>query len=244
MLASKYIDIHTHILPGVDDGSASMEETVQMLKMAYEQGVGAIIATPHYAVGTNNMTVEELERIRDKVQEEASKIDADFKIYLGNELLYSDSVIDDLLAKKALTLAGSRYALVEFLPGVDYKTLFKAVVDFCLAGFIPVLAHAERYRCLYYKEELISDLIDAGCYIQMNATSLSANIFTNPEAYHNAGLVKRGLVHFIGSDCHDVKGRKPDMQKAVKLIEKKCGRELAHQLYFNNPVKILENTYI
>jgi len=240
----KFIDIHAHILPGVDDGPPLMEDTLKLLKIAYEQGIGTIIATPHYIAGKNNVTVEELEHIRDRVQNEVSKIYGDFKILLGNELFYSDSVIDDLQAGKALTLAGSNYVLVEFMVTVDYKKLFRAVADLNRAGFTPILAHVERYQCLRHKEELISDLIDAGCYIQMNAGSLIGNVFSNPDAFYNTGLVKRGLVHFIGSDCHDAKRRKPDLSKAAKLIEKKYGKELAYRLCIDNPAKILDNYYL
>jgi len=244
MHKSRYIDIHTHILPGVDDGPVHMEESISMLKMEYEQGVVAIIATPHYMAGRDNIPVDELELIKDRLQEEASKIAPDLKIYLGNELLYSDSIIDDLQAKKALTLAGSRYVLVEFLPAVEYNRLFRAVSDFVNAGYIPIIAHAERYQCLRHKKQLICDLIDAGCYIQMNASSLAGNIFNNPDALYNARLINSGLVHFIGSDCHDTIRRKPDIIKAEKAMKKRCGDDIILRVFADNPAKILDNTYI
>ena len=92
----EYIDIHSHILPGVDDGSPDMETTLQMLRQAMEQNVGTMIATPHYTAGGKNTPVSELMRIRDQVQDEAQKMNKDFKLLLGNELLYSESILDAL----------------------------------------------------------------------------------------------------------------------------------------------------
>lgn len=242
-MTNKYIDIHTHILPGVDDGPRHIEETINMLKLELEQGVTTIIATPHYVAGGNNMLVESLEHIRNKVQEEASKLDNRLKIMLGNELLYSESIIEDLQAGKALTLAGSNYVLVEFIVGVSFDKLFKAIGELNRAGYIPILAHVERYQCLYHNEGLIGDLIDAGCYIQMNGSSLIGNIFNSDAAFNNK-LVRQGLVHFIGSDCHDTDRRKPSIMSAVKALRKKCGEELINQICIDNPAKVLENSYI
>lgn len=243
-ITNSYIDIHTHILPGVDDGPAYLIETIRMLKMEYEQGVKAIIATPHYIPGKKNMPADQLQNIRDIVQEEAEKIAPDFKILLGNELLYSESVIEDLQAGKALTLANSRYVLVEFETAINYDKLFKAIADLTCAGYIPVIAHVERYQCLHRKDYLISDLIDAGCYIQMNASSLVGNIFSNFDAIYNIKLVRQGLVHFIGSDCHDIERRKPCIIEAAKVLEKKCDIRQANRLCIDNPSKVLKNTYI
>lgn len=239
----KYIDIHTHILPGVDDGSPNMEETVRMLKQAYEQDIRTIIATPHFIAGKNNMPVEQLRIIRDRVQEEAYKLDSEFEILLGNELYYSDSVIAELQAGRALTLAGSSYVLVEFNIGVSYDKLIKAIGELYRTGYIPVLAHAERYLCLYHKEYMYSSLVDSGCYIQMNADSLKGGIF-NSDAAFNLKMVKRQLVHFIGSDCHDADRRKPAIMTAVKALGKKCDEELINRICIDNPAKVTVNSYI
>lgn len=238
-----YIDIHTHILPGVDDGSRSMEETLQMLRQASEQGIESIIATPHFAVGAKNAPVERLIEIRDQVQEEAIKINPKLQIMLGNELYYSDSVLESLKAKEALTLAGSRYVLVEFSTREAYNTIYKGLSNLIRAGYIPILAHVERYHCMEKNEYQIADLIELGCYIQMNCDSLQGGFFDS-EAKHNRKLVNQGMVHFLGSDCHDSKNRVPQMQSAVEILQKRCDEGLLRNLCDKNPVSILENTYI
>lgn len=238
-----YTDIHTHILPGVDDGSNSMEETIKMLRIALEQDIRTIIATPHYIAGGKNLPADKLASIRDQVQAEAVKLDKEFKIFLGNELYYSESIVDELKSKEALTLADSRYVLVEFSVRDSYERIYKGLRELLNAGYAPILAHVERYHCLYKKEALVSELVRMGCYIQMNADSLIGGIF-NSEANLNRKLLNNGLVHLIGSDCHDSEVRKPCMNDTVKTLRKKCDESLITMIFMENPMNILKNTYI
>ena len=238
-----FVDIHAHILPGVDDGSGSMEETIRMLHIALEQNITTIIATPHFAAGEKNASVEKLQEVRDKVQAEAEKLDKDFKILLGNELFYSEAVIKSLKAKDALTLAGSRYVLVEFSVRESYESIYLGMGELLRAGYIPILAHLERYRSLNKREDLLEELIKQGGYLQMNSSSLIGRIFDSEAAY-NRKLFGRGFVHFIGSDCHDGKFRIPSIKTAAGLLQKKCDEKLMDKIFMKNPLNILENTYI
>jgi protein-tyrosine phosphatase len=239
----KFIDIHTHILPGVDDGSQSMEETIKMLQIAQQEQIETIIATPHYIPGGRNLPVHILMQRLEEVQAEAVKVNPNMKLFLGNEIYYSNSVIEDLKTGKALTLANSRYTLVEFSTKDTDQHIYRSLSGLIRAGYIPILAHVERYRCFYKKEYLIHDLIEAGCYIQMNSRSLVGGVLDREAAYHRR-LVEQGLVHLLGSDCHDDKVRVPYMTKSVQLIAKKCDESLVNKILFTNPFKVLENTYI
>ncbi|MDD3173963.1 MAG: hypothetical protein PHF63_10025 [Herbinix sp.] len=238
-----YIDIHAHILPGVDDGSDSMEETLRMLQIALEQGIQTIIATPHFMAGEKNPSVEQLLNIRDKVQMEADKLNKGLKLLLGNELFYTESIVHALKSKQALTMAGSKYVLVEFAVRESYETVFRGMGELIRAGYAPILAHVERYLCLHKREDLISELVKLGCYIQMNSSSLMGGLF-NTEAVLNRKLINQGLVHFVGSDCHDEKVRIPNMNSAAKALHKKCEVELVNKIFLDNPINILENTYL
>lgn len=237
-----YFDIHAHILPEVDDGATDLTETVNMLKLAASENITTIIATPHYVCGRNNPEPDYLEKLRLRVQKEAYDINKDMRILLGNEIFYSESVIEDLKRGKALTLAGSRYVLVEFSISESYNTIYNAVTKLINNGYWPVLAHAERYICLYKRTDLIKELIKAGCYIQVNASGIVGNIL-NSKAVYLRKLISSGLVHFLGSDCHDCNIRPPIMETAVRYMIKKCDINLSEILY-ENPFKILENNYI
>ena len=238
-----YIDVHAHILPGVDDGAGSMEETIRMLRIALEQKITTIIATPHYVAGEANTSVLQLQAIRDRVQTEATKLHKDFEILLGNELYYSEAIVQALKSKVALTLAGSRYVLVEFSVREAYVTMFRGMGELIRAGYLPILAHVERYQCLYKRDDLVRELIKQGCYIQMNSNSLAGGVF-NSEAALNRKLFNQGYVHLIGSDCHDDKVRIPNMKSTAKILQTKCDVTLVNRIFMENPLNILENTYI
>jgi protein-tyrosine phosphatase len=238
-----FIDLHTHILPGVDDGSRSMEQTVRMLQIAYDEGIRTIIATPHYIAGAKNLTPEQLKLICSQVQDEAWKIDRDMKILLGNEIYYSESVLEALQSGTALTLAGSRYVLVEFSPKETFNNIFRGLTRLTGAGYLPIIAHIERYRCLYKKEDSIVELHGLGCYLQMNCNSLLGGILDTEAMYHRK-LIQLGLIHFLGSDCHDDQIRIPCMMKAKKRLHKRCDEGMLSKLFYEHPLKVLENTYI
>lgn len=239
----KYIDLHTHILPGVDDGSGSMDETMKMLQTAQEQQIETIVATPHYIPGGSNLSVDELREKLEQVQTVARKLNPNIKLFLGNEIYYSDSVIEDLKAGKALTIANSRYILVEFSIKDTEQHIYQAMSRLVRAGYIPILAHVERYHCLYKKEYLIHDLIEAGCYIQMNSRCLVSN-FLDSEAAYNRSLIGQGLVHIIASDCHDGRVRIPYMRKTAQKLARKYDVSLLNKMLIYNPLKVLEDKYI
>jgi protein-tyrosine phosphatase len=238
-----YFDVHSHILPGIDDGSANMEETVQMLKTAIDQGIQCIIATPHYALGADNAPVKRLEEVREQVLEEARKLSKDFKLYLGNELFYSESIVEELKEGKALTLAGSRYVLVEFSVKEEYRYIYQGMGQLIRAGYAPVLAHVERYLCLKKKKDRLMELIEQGCYLQMNSSSLIGGLF-DTEAAYNRKLFDLGMIHLIGSDSHDSRFRVPKMRSAVDALRKKSDQEHIRKVFQDNPVKIINNIYI
>lgn len=239
----RFMDIHTHILPGVDDGSPSMEVTGQMLKQAKEQGIRRIIATPHYGIGKGEKSPEELQETLKRVQKEADDMDSGIRLYLGNELYYRDAILEEVIKGKALTLAGSRYALIEFSVGVKYNTLYQGLRDFTLAGYAPILAHVERYRCLMEEEERIEEIRELGVYIQMNGSSLLGS-FLNKSTMQHRRLLKNRLIHFIATDCHNNEARAPLMEKAFQTVVKLTEYQYARELFWDNPCKILENKYI
>lgn len=243
MCAVEFIDIHTHILPDVDDGSKDMEQTVQMLLYAKQQGIKTIIATPHYVCGSGNQPAPVLSELLGKIQEEADRLNTKIQIFPGNELYYSSSILKALKAGEAFSLAGSRYILVEFLPGEFYQTIYRGLGQLIMGGYVPILAHVERYLCLRKKEERIGDIINLGACIQMNSQSLLGGFF-NREAVYNKKLVKEGLVHFISSDCHNTGQRAPQLKETYKLLEKSIDTRLLYQIFLENPMKILEDKYI
>ncbi len=239
---TEYIDIHAHILPGVDDGAKTMEESIDMLKLAYSQGIRKIIATPHYQIGMKQ-SIEQLEAILKKVNENAKKIDRDFNIYLGNEIYYDEGCLDMVNQKKALTLNNSRYVLVEFSMDESYKRMYNGMRDFITEGYSPVIAHIERYRTLWKKEDKILELINLGCYMQVNINSIKGGILDR-ESANLKKLISNGLIHFIATDTHNIKERKPIMEDIIVNLKKNVNSKIIHNILYENPLKVIENKCI
>lgn len=238
-----YTDIHSHILPGVDDGASDMEETLSMLQMAYEQGTRTIIATPHYIPGKKKKRAEELRQIHAEVCAEAQKSMPDLKILLGNEIYCREGVLKSITEGRVLTLADTDYVLLEFSTRISYKDLFGYVKAVTGANYRPIIAHAERYECLYHKEDLMRELIGAGAYIQMNTESLPGGSFNRRAAYCRS-LLEKGYVHFLGTDCHNMQLRKPQMQTDLSRIKYARYEEQIEKIMLHNVDCLLANKWI
>lgn len=233
------VDVHSHILPGVDDGSKNMDMTRQMLQMAWAEGIRTIIATPHHRRGYAHAPAEKLKEAYQAVRFEAEKIDPDFKIYLGSELFRSHSLESDLASGEALTMADTKYVLIEFLPSDGYREIYSALREMKMAGYRPIVAHAERYNCLVKEPALTEELVDMGCYIQVNASSVTGENGFSAKRYIKK-LLKYEMVHFLGTDAHDLERRSPMIQKSVAYIARKCGEDYARQISSENALKLLQ----
>jgi len=234
-------DIHTHILPEVDDGASSMKEALDMLECAYNNGIRRIIATPHFGGSRYNAEAGDIFPVFQELKYRAFKKYADMQIYPGNEILYDSRSISALDEGRALTLAETNYVLTEFDPAENYRTICRGLTDLQRSGYRPILAHAERYYALD-REEKIDSLTDMGVYIQINAKSFSKKIF-DKKANYCIRLFRKRKIHFIASDCHGTVHRKPVIQKTIKKIVKN-DKELLDIILYSNPEKLLSNFFI
>lgn len=230
------IDIHAHILPGVDDGADSWEEAEQMLLMAYQQGIRCIITTPHYHEHSKKKSPDEPVARLGTI---AANIDKEFRVKAGFEIFYFDELVDALNTKEVLPLADSRYVLVEFSPEVPYQRIFQGIRKLVLARYIPILAHMERYRCLK-KEGRIEELTRSGGLMQMNFGSIQGSWLRSDVRWCRRQLLQK-KVHFLGTDMHGCIRRKPDITRALKWMERHMSRKACHQLLRDNPECILRN---
>ncbi len=236
-MISGMIDVHTHILPGVDDGAKTMADTRQMLKMAYDQGIREIIATPHYLFGEDLPSAGELRKILSQVQEEAKAIDPGFLIHCGNEVLYFEGMTEELKAGKILTLGDSRYVLTEFYDNASFHEIYQAVRKVVMAGYRMVVAHVERYFCLRESGRL-ENLIQAGAVLQMNYKSLEGGMFSADSRWCRRQVLD-GRIHLLGTDMHNTGSRAPEILPAVKWLLRKRGEAGAASLLRENAETIL-----
>ena len=169
-----YWDIHNHILPGVDDGSGCMRETMEMLEEEYRQGVRHIVFTPHYRRDMFAIPREEIQTVYARVCEMAADRFPEMEFYLGCEYyIHSDSSVERLRGNPKYYMAGSRTVLIEFAYEASFAWIMQTVSEVRQMGLQPVLAHAERYECLYKGKDRVAELKTQGVYIQINCERLA-----------------------------------------------------------------------
>lgn len=235
-----FTDIHCHILPALDDGARNMDQTKAMLKIAYREGIRRIVATPHFFATRKSATVEEIQEALFRVQENIESWGIRIKLYAGNEIYYRSEVPDLLEEGKAATLAGSRYVLVEFDPMAEYSYLRDGILKLDSYGYIPVIAHTERYECLFEKKERLQRVKDHGGIIQVNASSFQRGMF-DEMGKRARYLLKNELVDVVGTDAHGDGDRSPLMKETARYLYKKAGDKRAEEILKTNPRAILED---
>ena len=241
MRTEKYIDLHCHILPGVDDGAPDLDIALQMLKREVQEGVGRIILTPHQKPGHWCVTAGGIEKRLERLRMETRRLGIPVQLFPGAELMYCCGMRELLDAGKVCTLAHSRYVLVEFMPAEDWKYIRNGIYDLADSGYWPILAHVERYAQLADRPERVKELIEIGAYIQMNAGSI-AETEGGRTRRTCMRLLQQQLVHFIGTDAHRAEGkRSPQLEACIRLLKKQVGNSYTRRLLWKNAENILEN---
>ena len=236
-----YIDIHCHMLPAVDDGSASMEESLRMAKFAAMEGISEIILTPHQKADRRCVTYDGTLRRMRLLQERADELRIPVRFHPGAELFYRHGVEDLLEEGKFHTLADSHYVLVEFFPGEEYAYIRDALVRISSCGYLPVLAHVERYASVVSEAGRAQQLKqNTGCFFQVNAASLSGEAGYAGKAAARK-IVRQGLADFVATDSHNDEGRAPRISHCAQWLEKKIGREGMERILIRNPSAVLED---
>lgn len=231
--------MHCHILPGLDDGAKTMEETMATLKEASRQGVKRMIVTPHFHPERYAVEASETEEALEKVREECLRQNVQVAIYPGQECLYYSGLVKLLDREKVLTLAGSNYVLVEFEPNCMFSYLQSGLRELRSCGYIPILAHFERYQCLY-KKEYLEEIREQGFLLQMNFDRLlEADSFFHKNRWRK--LIKEGIVDFLGSDCHGMDFRPLHVEAAYRWIQANLDLSQQKRMLEDNIKNILES---
>lgn len=242
------IDIHSHIVFDVDDGPKTIEDSRALLEESYRQGVRTIISTSHRRKGMFETPEAKIEENFKQVQELAKEIADDLTILYGAEIYYTSDILDKLEQGKIPCLADSQYALIEFSMITPYKEIHTALSNVLRLGVTPVVAHIERYHCLENDEKKVRDLINMGCYTQINSSSvLKPKLFGDTYKFMKKRaqfFLEKDLVHFVASDMHNLDPRPPYMQEAYQIISKKYGESHAEQLFRKNQELLLRSEYI
>ncbi|MBQ8027359.1 MAG: hypothetical protein IJ261_04505 [Clostridia bacterium] len=201
------IDLHCHILHGIDDGARSLDESVQLCRIAVQNSIQTAVVTPHLVHPEN---VDEYVRIRDKrideLKETLVKNDIPLQIIPGAEVFVNDDIFY-APSLDAVTLGGTKYILIEFdFKGLNINRIIKYVNEFISRGYVPIIAHPERYRFMQQNYDIVNHLADMGILFQVNSSSLAG--FGGMETRElGFAMVASGIASFIGTDAHSVAHR-------------------------------------
>lgn len=234
------IDIHSHILPGLDDGSPTLEESVEMMRIAARAGTTDIVATPH----ANLEYSFDLELTERKIAELEAAAGPEPRIHRGCDLHLSYDNIQQALARPSrFTIDGGTYLLVEFPDLLIIRTAGDIFDKLLGAGVVPIITHPERNALLQQRLEELEGWVEQGCRVQVTAQSFLGRFGRQAREFADL-LVRRGLAHLVASDAHDAEDRPPDLSGARDYLRRKYGEEVARRLLIDNPRRVLESAPI
>lgn len=233
------IDLHSHILPGQDDGAQSLEASLAMARMAVDSGVTAMAATPHCA----GDRIVEIHAAWQLLKEALEENEIPMKLCLGMEIFGTPETARMLRENRLLTLNDSKYPLIEFSFHSDGMEETRILRSVCKAGYRPVVAHPERYSYVQQDPRLLHQWVRMGCLIQVNRGSLLGRFGRRAQSLGFA-LVDRGFATVVASDAHSPRIRTPWMADVEQLLSKEISPLCARMLLRDNPRKILKNEEI
>ncbi len=230
------IDFHTHVLPGIDDGSASLEESIELLKMEALQGITHVVATPHFYAANDNPDafLERRQKAFELLKAEAEKIPGLPKISLGAEIYFFRG-ISQSEAISRLTIEDKRFILLEMPMSKWTDGMYCEIEEiYRRYGITPIMAHMDRYIAPFQTHGIPEKFFDMHVLVQANASYFLKGGLTSKQALK---LLKQDKIQLIGSDCHNLTDRAPRIGEAFKVIEEKLGKETLERIsYYGNSV--------
>lgn len=238
-------DIHCHILYGVDDGSGDMADSLEMAQLAAENGTKAICATPHCNMPHyfENSWSTQLEQKLSDFQRKLDDRGIKLKVYSGQEIYLEEGFLQLLKRNELITLNRSRYALAELDFYERADEAYKKISSLVSEGYVPIVAHPERYAFVAEDEGAVKKLRRLGALIQINSGSLSGSFGKTPAAVAD-GILHGRLADFVASDAHSQYSRTPDLSQAHEYVCENFSYDYADVLFRTNPQCVINNDEI
>lgn len=234
------IDVHSHILPGIDDGARSIEETCKMLRESYVAGFRTVISTSHYLEGKYISNKQQKEKYIQLLQNILIKEKIDIKVCNGTEVYSNINMLSLIKDGTIATLNNSRYVLIE-LPMNQNNIFFKQMIyDLVSMGYIPIIAHPERYIYVQNNPNIVFDWLEQGSLLQANYGSF-IGMYGRKAQKTVIKLLKHNAIHFLGTDCHRAESIYLKINLIREKIEKEVGKEGFYNISYRNPRHIIEN---
>ncbi len=227
-----FVDIHSHVIWGVDDGAKTKEETQRMLQEAVADGIGAIVCTPHVTPGVyefpEDVFLQHFDAAKQYIRQEGLAL----KLYKGAEILYTDPTSRLLREGRVLSMAETKHAMIEFSPTDTNDHIFDALQKVAGSGFIPIIAHMERYPAIGKISQVKEMKSRFRAMVQINARTLTRKQPLLRRGFFD-GIFKEGLVDFIATDTHSMEGRGTCMTEGIKAARVKYGDRVIDRILKN-----------
>lgn len=237
------IDLHSHILPQIDDGSRNIKESAALLKEAKSAGFDAVFATSHYIENSIEESIEKQSFLLKQLEKKLEEDKVDIKLYLGSEIYISPTIDRILSSKKAGTLNNGKYALIELPRNSKVQYLDDVLFRVMCLKYIPIIAHPERYECVQGNPNLLVEFINKGVYFQMNYGSI-LGIYGKSVKNTAKILLKCNMIHFLGTDVHRMETIYPRVSEAIMSLKKIISEEYLIKLTTSNAQAVIENKSI
>ena len=237
------IDIHSHILPNIDDGSRSIDETFNLIKEAKNVGFDAIVLTSHYMEGYYETNVPEGEVWLNAIYENLQAKNIDINLYLGNEIYMSENLIKLLEERKASTINDTSYVLFELPLNAEPLNLYDTIYEMQQYKLVPILAHPERYSFVQREPELVYDLVEKGVLMQANYGSIIGQ-YGNKAKMIVKKFFEGNMIHLLGTDVHRQNTIYPKIPQILSELNGLIGEEKLEELTTINPNLVLHNKRI
>jgi len=235
--ADPFVDIHCHLLPGIDDGAADLETSLAMAQMAVDEGIETLVATPHQLGNFAHNRGADIRRAVADLQKKLATAAVPLRILPGGDVRIEPELVALVRRGEVLTLADrGRHVLLE-LPHELYVPLEPILDELDRAGLVGILSHPERNQGILRRPAVCGPLVDRGCLLQMTAGSLLGS-FGPASGQLAEMLLTDGLVHFLATDAHGIRGRRPRMRAAFERAAELVGYEHAVSLCCGNPARV------
>lgn len=239
------IDIHLHILPYLDDGAEALEDAIIMAELAVESGVRTVIATPHTNIRGvfENYYDHRVKEAFESFKEVLKERNIPLQLYEGMEIYGEGDVIGLLKKGKLISLNSSRYILIEFPFRESPTYINRKLEEVYYEGYVPIIAHPERYACAHEDMSVVFNWLNKGCFIQLNKGSITG-YFGRRCKRIALSLLNEGIVSFVASDAHSPYRRNPCLDGVRSLLEEYYPLEYIRDIFEVNPMKVIEDANI
>lgn len=237
------VDMHSHILPGIDDGSRDNEETYKLLMEAYNAGFTKIVSTSHYYLGYYEENEETRKKYISEINQKMNTINYNIQVCIGSEIFITNDIVNLIKEQKASSINGTRYVLFETAFSTEPQNLKNVIFSMMSNNYIPIIAHPERYAYVQKNPNALLELLDLGVLFQSNYGSIIGQYGKHAQKTVKL-LLKNNFIHFLGTDAHRKNTIYTAIPQALESLKDIVSEEEIEELTTVNPNLVLENKKI